>query len=265
MTESSPTSQAGDISLFELFEILWAGKWWLAGFMALALFSAGVFLLHKDPVHESRLFYTVQKLPYFIADNEVYTDFKQMLFNENTYNDWQKTNPEITIPFEYINLTKMMEGFIITKQEHEQLVTLGLDKNQLTGDRSFVLVKSVKPDILPMAGHLYLYMQHINTLLTARYLQTAKDALVIIEARFKDYSAINDSVVNNTLAIDRYIKSIEAGAKALTIDRPTRPREAASSTMVLVLAVIAGGIIGIFYVFFRNAIRRYKVETSRAV
>ena len=72
-------------------------------------------------------------------------------------------------------------------------------------------------------------------------------------------------MVNNTLAIDRYIKSIEAGAKALTIDRPTRPKEAASSTMVLVLAVIAGGIIGIFYVFFRNAIRRYKVETSRAV
>lgn len=45
------------------------------------------FLLYKDPAHESRLFYTAQKLPYFIEDNEVYTDFKQMLFNENTYND----------------------------------------------------------------------------------------------------------------------------------------------------------------------------------
>ena len=261
MTEPS---QADEISLFELCEILWEGKWWLAGFVALALFSAGVFLLYKDSVHESRLFYTVQKLPYFMDDHEAYTDFKQMLFNETTFNDWKKTNPEITMPFAYINLTEMLEGFIITKEEHEQLVTLGRDKNHLKGDRAFVLVKSVKPDILPIAGHLYLFMQHINTRLTARYLQAAKDALVIIEARFKDYSAINDSVVNNTLAIDRYIKSVEKGAEALTIDRPERPREAVSSAMVLVLAVIAGGIIGIFYVFLRNAIGRHKAETGMA-
>ena len=56
MTEPSQASQADEISLFELFEILWEGKWWLAGFVALALFSAGVFLLYKDSVHESRLF-----------------------------------------------------------------------------------------------------------------------------------------------------------------------------------------------------------------
>lgn len=164
----------------------------------------------------------------------------------------------------YINLTKMMEGFIITKEEHEQLVTLELDKNYLKGDRSFVLVKSVKPDILPTADYLYLYMQHINTLLTARYLQAAKDALVIIEARFKDYSAINDSMVNNTLEIDRYIKSVEEGAEALTIGRPTRPKQASSSALVLVLAVIAGGIIGIFHVFLRSAIHRQKAETGMA-
>ena len=232
--------------------------------MALALFSAGVFLLYKDPVHESRLFYTIQKLPYFINSGEAYTDFKQMLFKETTFSDWKKTNPEITRPFAYINLTEMLEGFIIAKEEHEQLVTLEVDKDHLKGDRAFVLVKSVKPDILTTADYLYLYMQHINTLLTARYLQTAKDALIIIEARFKDYSAINDSVVNNTLAIDRYIKSVEEGVEALTIDRARRPREAVSSAMVLVLAVIAGGIIGIFYVFLRNAIRRYKAETGMA-
>lgn len=49
MTEPS---QADEISLFELFEILWEGKWWLAGFVTLALFSADVFLLCKDPVYE---------------------------------------------------------------------------------------------------------------------------------------------------------------------------------------------------------------------
>lgn len=85
MNEPSQASQADEISLFELFEILWEGKWRLAGFVALAMFSAGVFLRYKNSMYESRLFYTAKKLPYFIEHNEVYTDFKQMLFNENTY------------------------------------------------------------------------------------------------------------------------------------------------------------------------------------
>ena len=143
-------------------------------------------------------------------------------------------------------------------------MTLGVDKSHLKGDRAFLLVKSARPVILPTANYLYLYMQHINTLLTARYLQIAKDALVIIEVRFKDYFAINDFVVNNTLEIDRYIKSVEEGAEALIIDRPTRPREATSPAKLLILAVIAGGIISIFYVFLRSAIRRHKAETGMA-
>ena len=97
MTESPQAPRTDEISLFELFEILWEGKWWLAGFMALALFSAGVFLLYKDPIYESKLVYSAQKLPYFMDDGEAYTDFKQMLFNEATFNNWKKTNPEITI------------------------------------------------------------------------------------------------------------------------------------------------------------------------
>ena len=47
MSESVPVSNSGEISLFELFEILWDGKWWLAGFVALALVLAGIFLWYK--------------------------------------------------------------------------------------------------------------------------------------------------------------------------------------------------------------------------
>lgn len=45
MPERPQAPQTDETSLFELFEILWEGKWLLAGFVALALFSAGVFLL----------------------------------------------------------------------------------------------------------------------------------------------------------------------------------------------------------------------------
>ena len=185
MSESPQVSNVEEINLFELFDILWDGKWWLAGFVALALALAGVFLVFKEPMYESRLVYSAQKLPYFLGDGEMYADLKQMLFSESAFNDWKKTNQETIIPFEYISVTEMMDGFIITKDEHEQFVTLGSDKDSLKRDRSFVLVKSVKLDSLQTADYLYLYMQHINALLTARYLQMAKDALVIIEARFK--------------------------------------------------------------------------------
>lgn len=259
MSESPQIPHAEDISLFELLEILWEGKWRLAGFMALALVLAGVYLIIKEPVYQSKLVYSVQKVPYFLKGDEAYADFKQMLFSESVFNEWGKTSPKTIIPFEYISATEMMDGFMIAKDEHKQSVTLGSDR-----DRLFVVVKSVEPDSLPTADYLYLYMQHINMLLTARYLKMAKDALVIIEARFKDYFAINDSVVNNKLAIDRYIKSVEEGAQALTINRPTLPRQVTSTVSISVLAVIAGGIIGVFYIFFRNAIRRYKAETGMA-
>lgn len=264
MSESPQIPHAEEISLFELFEILWEGKWRLAGFMALALVLAGVYLIIKEPVYQSKLVYSVQKVPYFLRDDEAYADFKQMIFSESVFNEWGKTSPKTIIPFEYISATEMMDGFMIAKDEHKQSVTLGSDKDSLKRDRLFVIVKSVEPDSLPTADYLYLYMQHINTLLTARYLQMAKDALVIIEARFKDYSAINDSVVNNTLAIDRYIKSVEEGAQALTINRPTLPRQVTSTVLIPVLAALAGGIIGVFYVLLQNAIRRYKAETGMA-
>lgn len=265
MSESPQIPHAEEISLFELFEILWAGKWRLAGFMALALVLAGVYLIIKGPVYESKLIYSAEKLPYFIDADEAYADFRQMLFSENIFKDWEKTNPKIIIPFEYISVTEIVDSFIITKEENKKLMTVGLEKGSLNRDRPFMLVKSSKPDILPTADYLYLYMQHINMLLTARQLKMAEDALVIIETRFKDYSAINDSVVNNTLAIDRYIKSVEEeGARALTIFRPTLPKKAVSTTLIFVLTVITGGIIGVFYVFLQNAIRRYKAETGMA-
>ena len=264
MSESPQVADAEEISLFELFEILWEGKWWLTGFVALALVLAGAFLVFKDPVYESKLIYSSEKLPYFLGSGEAYADFRQILFSESVFNDWKKTNRKTVIPFEYLSVTEMMDGFIVTKDKRKQLVTLGSDKDGLKRERSFVLVKSVKLDSLQTADYLYLYMQHINALLTARYLQMAKDALVIIEARFKDYSAINDSVVNNTLLIDRYIKSVEEGAQAFTIYRPTKPKKATSAVLVLVSSVIVSGIIGVFYIFLRNAIGRYKAQTGMA-
>ena len=45
MSEPPQASQTDETSLFELFEILWEGKWWLTGFVALVLCLAGVFLL----------------------------------------------------------------------------------------------------------------------------------------------------------------------------------------------------------------------------
>ena len=264
MSELPQVSNIDEISLFELFEILWSGKWWLAGFVALALVLAGIFLLYKEPVYESRLVYSSEKLPYFLGIDGANTDFKQMLFSESAFNDWKETNQETIIPFEYISVAEMMDGFIITNDEHKPLVALGSDKDGLKKDRFFVLVKSIKSDSLQTADYLYLYMQHINALLTARYLQMAKDTLVIIETRFKDYSAINGFVVNNILSIDRYIKSVEEGAQAFIIDRPTRPKKATSALLVLVLSAILGGIIGVFYIFLRNAIGRYKAQTGMA-
>ena len=106
-------------------------------------------------MYESRLICSAEKLPYFLKSDEAYADFKQMIFSESVFNEWEKTSPKTIIPFEYISATEMMDGFMISKDEHKQSVTLGSDKDGLKRDRLFVVVKSVESDSLQTADYLY--------------------------------------------------------------------------------------------------------------
>jgi LPS O-antigen subunit length determinant protein (WzzB/FepE family) len=54
-----------EIDLFELFEILWSGKWLIAGFTALSLLIGSGFLALKAAEYESKIFIKIDNLPPF--------------------------------------------------------------------------------------------------------------------------------------------------------------------------------------------------------
>ena len=75
--------------------------------------------------------------------------------------------------------TEVVDGFVLSKDEDEQLATLASEKK----GGSFVLVKSNQ---LPILDDFFKYAIHINGLLKDEYVVRAKEELKIIEARFKD-------------------------------------------------------------------------------
>ena len=87
----------------------------------------------------------------------------------------------------------------------------------------------------------------------------------ILEARFNDLTASNESVIKNILAIDRYIIATENGADALAVQRPTIPRKVSPrSALILAVSIVLGGVIGVFFVLVRNAVRKRKEQLAEA-
>jgi len=149
-------------------------------------------------------------------------------------------------------MTKVVDGFVLSKNEGEQLATLA-SKNK---DGSFVSIKSNQLNIL---DDFFEYTKHIDELLKDEYLVRAKEELTIIEARFKYFSATGSNIVNSILSIDRYIVSAKRGASVLTIQRPSMPQKVSpQSSLMLAISIFLGGLVGVMYVLISNAFRKRK-------
>ena len=250
--------QDDEIDLFELFQTLWDGKWLISAFVAIALLLGGGFLLLKDAVYESKLIYSVDTIPPFYEADKVSTDFQNKFYSVGVFEEWKKNNSDTSLVFEDFSATEVVDGFVLSKNEDEQLATLESEKK---GD-SFVLVKSNQ---LPILVDFFEYVTHINGLLKDEYVVRAKEELNIIEARFKDFGSANSNNVNTVLSIDRYIVTAEKGAKVLSIQHPTMPKKvSAKVSPILALSVVLGGMVGVFFILVRNAITKRKEQLAKA-
>ena len=250
--------QDDEIDLFELIQTLWNGKWLISAFVAIALLLGGGFLLLKDAVYESKLIYSVDSIPPFYGANKASTDFQNKFYSVTEFEEWKKNNNDISLVFEDFSATEVIDGFVLSKNEDEQLAILTSEKK----GGSFVLVKSNQ---LPILDDFFEYVTHINGLLKDEYVVRAKEELKIIDARFKDLSSADSNIVNTVLSIDRYIVSAEKGAKVLAIQRPTMPKKVSPKvSLILALSVVLGGMVGVFFILVRNAITKRKEQLAKA-
>jgi LPS O-antigen subunit length determinant protein (WzzB/FepE family) len=247
-----------EIDLFEILETLWDGKWLITAFVAIAVLFGGSFLLLKDTVYESKLIYSIDTLPPFYVANKASIDFQNKFYSVSVFEEWKQKNTNTTLVFEDFSATEAVDGFVLSKNEDEQLATL-VSENK---GGSFVLVKSNQ---LPILDDFFEYATHINSLLKDEYVVRSKEELTIIEARFKDLSTADSNIVNTILSIDRYIVSAEKGASVLAIQRPTMPKKVSpKSSLILTMSLVLGGMVGLFFILVRNAITKRKEQLAKA-
>ena len=260
MNEMNEMNQVQDdeIDLFELFQTLWDGKWLISAFVAIAVLLGGAFLLSKDAVYESKLIYSVDTIPPFYSADKASTDFQKKFYSVSVFEEWKQNNSNTSLVFEDFSATEVVDGFVLSKDEGEQLAKVAFEKK----GGSFVLVKSNQ---LPILDDFFKYATHINGLLKDEYVVRAKEELKIIDARFKDLSLADSNIVNIVLSIDRYIVSAENGANVLGIQRPTMPKKVSpKSSLILAMSVVLGGMVGVLFILVRNAIMKRKEQLAKA-
>ena len=244
-----------EIDLFIIFETLWNEKLLISAFSFIALLISSVLLFFSVVTYTSKMTYSENIVPAFYDQGKVSADFKKMFFSETLFEEWKKNSNSSTLVFQDFSNSKIVDGFILKKNETEQLAKLDFDKNI----GSFILVRTKH---LPTIDDFYKYANYINKELSASYIKNAKEELKIINSRFQGVAL--DSIGINAYAslllpLERFIVQAEKGSGLLSIQHPTFPKKISpSSLLILLFSALLGVLIGIVFVLFRNAIRNYK-------
>ena len=134
------------------------------------------------------------------------------------------------------------------------------DKDDKIG--AFVLIRTERLELL---DDFFNYTNYINKTLTNEYVSRAKEEINIISKRFTDFSSTTDIITSKLLAIDRYIVEANSGANVLILMRPSYPDQVFPRVpLILAIAVILGLIIGIIYIFVRDASRMRKEHMTKS-
>lgn len=256
--------QDDTIDLFKVFQTVWDGKFIISVFSFLALLLGGGFLLTKDDVYESKLAYSINTLPPYYENTKASVDLQKMFFSKDIFDDWKSNNGKASLSYEDLNRTEFINGFIIAKDKNSLKITFEVADEK----HYFILVKSNK---LSLLNDIYQYADHVNDLLKSKYKIEAINALSIIKNELGGLSATNNKQQNeqspedkiNYLTIQLFLTQIEKGTPLFVITHPTMPTKVyPRSFFILIVSVILGAIIGTIFIFFRKAMRDYKVNLT---
>jgi hypothetical protein len=241
-----------EIDLFELFETLWRGKWFISGFVAISVLLGGGFLFITTPIYESKLVFLVENAPPFYEPEKVESDFKKLFYTKSSFEGWKSENAQSELDFEEFNITEVINGFTFVKEEGDLLANIVKEKSL-----SALVVKANK---LSLLNEFFDYENFVNNKLTSDYVLRAKDELKVIGTGFD----VTSLMARHELAINRFIVSAERGSKVMALNPPTFPKKISPKIkLTLASSIVLGGMIGVMYVLVFNAIRKRKVVLSR--
>ena len=263
--------QDDEIDLFELFSVLWEGKWAIISFTLIAMIFGGAYAVYKERNqvfrYQSTIAFTVKNLPPFYDTNDTnnsFLDFRALFHSAPEFEAWQASNPKATIDFGDISLTQVVDG-----------VELASNSSLVSLDASGL---SVNANDLQVLDGFHSYLSSLNETLTRQYIVRAGEEINYIERRFKDFWASDAALLDQVLILlqhtnelrnlARYVERAESGAHVFEITRPTLPvvtstAPAPKTNLIVALSIVLGGFVGAAYVLLRSAIRR-RSETSKS-
>lgn len=241
-----------EISIFELFQIVWKNKYQII--LITALFSISSILYHsyKKSIFRSEITYEINIIPPFTNTAGVRQDIRNLFYSENYFIKWKNNNPNSKLEFSAFNYKKYIDGNIINKETSELLASINYNPKS---ERSFIRIVTKDLNLL---NDFYLYFKSINNVLKNKYSIRSKEEVKMVEKRWEN-ALYNERIIPIVLNINRFILTIEKGKDILEITPPTFPKKVYPRTKLMaVLYSLVGFIFSIIFVFTRHFFLLYK-------
>ena len=217
--------QDDEIDLFELFQTLWDGKWLSSAFVALATLIGFGYSQVAQPKYDVFVSYTPN----------VYSVSAQQICGSNI---------------------GCMESEAV-----KRLISL-LGNSWSKEKKSSTLSFST---MFPLGQSDYeVQIEQASTALTTEVFVEATTELALIQTELTDALLSTERVATNMLNAKRVIQSIDNGQSAITFGSVSVVKSSPKVPLILVLSVVLGGMIGVFFILIRNAITKRKEQLAKA-
>ena len=218
-------AQDDEIDLLELCQTLWDGKWLISVFVALAtLLAFGLSQFVEAKYNIS--------IPY--AFNIYSTNTQQICGTDSICMDGEATKRLLTF---FGNTWDKVEK----KSELFHLTSSPLD------------VSEYKAQI-----------ERASAALTNDVYLEAKYEYSLIQTELKDILLSTETVAKNVLNSNRIIQSVDNGQSVVSFGSISIVKSSPKVLLILILAGVLGGIIGVFFVLVRKAIKKRKDQLAKA-
>lgn len=208
-----------EIDWFELFEILWHGKWLISAFVVISVLCGFVYSQLVQPKFEVSTSFAV-----------------------NLISLYDKRFCEDSI------------GCLQNRYAQKLRVNLNSDWN--VKSKNLILVLNTEE---PKNAKTYQKMfDKLNQKITNNFYNQALDDVAFIKTFINDRSSSSDYLINSLYLANRQINQIDNGQKAISFKSVAIKKTSRTIRFILTFSILLGGIIGVVFVLFNNAIRKWK-------
>ena len=223
MSETIRTND-DEIDWFELFKILWHGKWLISAFVVISVLCGFLYSQLVQPKFE------------------VSMSFQVNLFSSSD-----------------IKLCNNSIGCLQNRYVGKLKAYLNRDWNV----KSNKLILVLNNEKLKSTKIYHKMFDNLNQKITNNIYNEALDDIAHIKTFINDNSITSDYIFNRLFLAERQINEIDNGQKAISFNSLAIKKISRKVHFILTFSILLGGIIGVVFVLVNNAIRKWKESESK--